>query len=168
MRGKVWDCIESKSSKSPKASASTTVNKVDKMNIDKNLKGGNIPDLETIQEMLFMAFAIFAGKAIVSNLIESMNALVRNVIPTHGLKKEEHLLNHTNILMRIHSKPVNSSDYGDIQTYEQNEAMGFYSGSQEMLLDQLPVSAKIGLDNISQFMKVDIGQIRVITHQGGD
>ncbi len=164
----------SKSSKASKASASTTVNKVDKMNIDKNLKGGNIPDLETIQEILFMTFAIFGGKAIVSNLIESMNALVRNVIPTHGLKKEEHLLNHTNILMRIHSKhskhskPVNSSDYGDIQTYEQNEAMGFYSGSQEMLLNQLPVSAKIGLDNISQFMKVDIGQIRVITHQGGD
>ncbi len=117
----------------------------------KVLKEHKAPDIRTIQEMMFVTFAIFQGKAIVSNLIESMNALVRNVIPIHGLKTEDHLFDHSNILMRIHSKPVNSDSID-------------HPYCNFNLSSKLPILPRIGLVNIAKFMKLQFDKIEVVTN----
>lgn len=128
--------------------ANTLVSEDDKPGeVNNILRDHQAPNIKTIQEMLFVTFAIFQGGAIVSNLIESMNALVRNVIPFHGLKTEDHLLGHTEKLMRIHSKSVNSEI--------DRPALDKISG-------ELPISPRVGLNNITEFFEVKIEEIEVV------
>ena len=112
---------------------------------DKNFQGSQIPSLGVIQELVFLGFAIFKGGAIVSNLIESMNAVVRNSLPDRGLKTQTHLLHHINGVMKLNSATNGTS----IQQ------------------SAVPIAKKTGLINLGQFLKPDIDQIQVLVELKG-
>ena len=100
-------------------------------------KSVNTPDKEIVDRLLNLTFMIFGNKSIVSNRIESFNSQVKLALPERGMHKEVHLKNRVDRFIQINN--------GDTAV-----------SSLEMTL---PVSARMGFNNLNQFFIHNIHQI---------
>jgi len=95
------------------------------------------PSKEVISRILWVTFMIFGNKSIVSNRIESLNSEFKLIIPNRGMHNKDHILNRIKRLVQLKS------------------AMTVASSSQM----KLPVSARVGFNNLLYFFEADPSQI---------
>lgn len=106
----------------------------------------SIPSIHVVQELMWMAFAVFQGGYIISNLIESMNSLIRLSMPSRGVRNETQLKDHVN---------------GFIQTrMQKDEELNKSSMS-------LPIRSSLGYFNLDKFLSPTIENISILTQYGG-
>lgn len=95
------------------------------------------PSKDIISQILWTTFMIFGNKSIVSNRVESVNAEFKNIIPSRGMHNENILENRIKRLIQlITMKSLNSDPNISI-----------------------PVSARLGFNNLFQFVEPDIRNI---------
>jgi len=99
------------------------------------------PSDEDVSRILWVAFMIFGNKSIVSNRIESLNSEFKLIIPNRGMHNEAHVLNRVKRLVQLKS------------------ALTIVSSSQM----KLPVSARLGFNNLMHFFEPDPGYIEFIS-----
>ena len=128
------------------------MNQMDPTKVVNHAKNENpmIPTITVVQELMWMAFAVFQGGYIISNLIESMNSNVRLAIPSRGVKTMAQLRDHVN---------------GFVQTRNKHTSGGFGSIGSSM---SLPVRSSLGFFNLDKFMSPQIENIAILTSFGGD
>ncbi|MCE7736997.1 MAG: DDE-type integrase/transposase/recombinase [Candidatus Heimdallarchaeota archaeon] len=95
------------------------------------------PPKEVISRILWVTFMVFSNKSIVSNRIESLNSEFKLVIPNRGMHNENHVLNRIKRLVQLKS------------------ALTVASSSRM----KLPVSARVGFNNLLHFFEPDPSQI---------
>jgi hypothetical protein len=95
------------------------------------------PTREAISRILWVTFMVFGNKSIVSNRIESLNSEFKLVIPNRGMHNENHVLNRIKRLVQLKSALTVAS-------------------SPRM---KLPVSARVGFNNLLHFFDPDPSQI---------
>ena len=95
------------------------------------------PTKAVINRILWVTFMVFGNKSIVSNRIESLNSEFKLIIPNRGMHNENHILNRIKRLVQLKS------------------AMTVASSSRM----KLPVSARVGFNNLLHFFEADPSQI---------
>ena len=98
------------------------------------------PSKEVVTRVLWVAFMIFGNKSMVSNRIESLNSEFKLIIPNRGMRHENHILNRIKRLIQLKT------------------AISMTSSSQM----KLPVSARLGFNNLMQFFDPDPSKIELM------
>jgi len=97
------------------------------------------PSKGIIQRMLWVTIMIFGNKSIVSNRVESVNSEFKLIIPNRGMQNENHISNRINRFIQLkNASPISSS----------NET-------------KFPVSARLGFNNLMNFIDVNIEKIEI-------
>ena len=101
------------------------------------------PSKEVVSRVLWVAFMSFGNKSIVSNRIESLNSEFKLIIPNRGMRHENHIRNRIKRLVQLKT------------------TISMTSSSQM----KLPVSARLGFNNLMQFFDPDPFKIELRTEE---
>lgn len=86
-----------------------------------------VPPISVVQELIWVAFCVFNGGYMVSNLIESKNSLIRHVMPDRGLRSETHLRNHLAPRLQYYSGNILDENQSDQFSLPIRGSAGFYN-----------------------------------------
>ncbi|MCY3413735.1 MAG: DDE-type integrase/transposase/recombinase [Candidatus Heimdallarchaeota archaeon] len=100
-------------------------------------KGIDIPTKEEISKILWVSKMIFGNKSIVSNRVESVNSEFKLIIPNRGMHNENHIANRIKRLVQLKN-------------------LSSVASSSRM---KLPVSARLGFNNLMNFFEPNIENI---------
>lgn len=100
-------------------------------------KGVDIPLKEEISRMLWVSKMIFGNKSIVSNRVESVNSEFKLIVPNRGMHNENHIANRIKRLVQLKN-------------------LSTVASSSRMML---PVSARLGFNNLMKFFNPKIENI---------
>lgn len=100
-------------------------------------KGVDIPTKEDIRRILWIAKMVFRDKNIVSNRVESVNSEFKLIVPNRGMHNENHIENRIKRLVQLKN-------------------LSTVASSSRM---KLPVSARLGFNNLMHFFEPNIKNI---------